>query len=129
AVARATSDLDRDANVNVKALGRTPPACAVKDPRAINACALAREGPLVIAFMATRSDRCIRQIDLLNGLQARFPSVRFIAIAIRGGRSDLMKLVLSHGWTLPVGYDRDGAVANAYAVAVCPTITFARRGG
>jgi hypothetical protein len=30
---------------------------------------------------------------------------------------------------MPVGYDHDGAVSNAYAVAVCPTITFARRGG
>ena len=32
-------------------------------------------------------------------------------------------------WRLPVGWDRDGAVANAYAVAVCPAITLARRGG
>jgi hypothetical protein len=30
---------------------------------------------------------------------------------------------------MPVGYDHDGAVTNAYAVAICPTITFARRGG
>ena len=33
------------------------------------------------------------------------------------------------GWGLPVGHDQDGAVSNAYAVAVCPQITFARRGG
>ena len=33
------------------------------------------------------------------------------------------------GWGLPVGYDHDGAVANAYAVAICPTITFAGRNG
>ena len=32
-------------------------------------------------------------------------------------------------WRLPVGYDHDGAVSNAYAVAICPTITFAGRGG
>ena len=30
---------------------------------------------------------------------------------------------------MPVAYDRDGAVSNAYAIAVCPTITFARKGG
>ena len=30
---------------------------------------------------------------------------------------------------LPVGYDHDGAVANQYAVVVCPTITFVGRGG
>ena len=34
-----------------------------------------------------------------------------------------------HGWDLPVGHDRDGAVANAYAVAVCPQITFVARDG
>ncbi len=28
-----------------------------------------------------------------------------------------------------MAYDRDGAVSNTYAIAVCPTITFARRGG
>jgi hypothetical protein len=30
---------------------------------------------------------------------------------------------------VPVGYDRDGAVANLYDVAVCPTVTFAYPGG
>ena len=35
------------------------------------------------------------------------------------------------GSDLPVGYDHDGAVANEYAVVVCPTITYvrARRAG
>ena len=32
-------------------------------------------------------------------------------------------------WRLPVGHDRDGAVANAYAVAICPVVTLAARGG
>ena len=31
--------------------------------------------------------------------------------------------------SLPVGYDHDGAVANEYAVVVCPTLTFVARGG
>ena len=30
---------------------------------------------------------------------------------------------------MPVGYDHDGAVSNAYAVAICPTITFAGSNG
>jgi hypothetical protein len=30
---------------------------------------------------------------------------------------------------LPVGYDHDGAVASIYGIAICPTVTFARRGG
>jgi hypothetical protein len=39
------------------------------------------------------------------------------------------RTVRERGWTLPVAHDADGAVANAYAVAICPTITFAHRGG
>ena len=31
----------------------------------------------------------------------------------------------SHRWRFAVGWDRDGAVANLYGVAVCPHITFA----
>jgi hypothetical protein len=50
-------------------------------------------------------------------------------VAIRGDRGDLRKLVGDHGWRIPIGYDRDGALSNAYHVQVCPQITFARRGG
>ena len=44
--------------------------------------------------------------------------MRADAAAARGLRS-----------TLPVGYDHDGAVANEYAVVICPTITYVRAGG
>ena len=30
---------------------------------------------------------------------------------------------------MPVGFDHDAAVTNLYAVAVCPLVTFAGRGG
>ena len=55
--------------------------------------------------------------------------MQFAAVAIRGSRDALRRRVRDRGWRLPVGHDRDGAVANEYAVAVCPTITLARRGG
>ena len=58
-----------------------------------------------------------------------YPRISFAAVAIRGDRKDLQKLIRERGWTLPVGWDRDGGVANAYAVAVCPTVTFAYQGG
>ena len=48
---------------------------------------------------------------------------------MRGKRKDVRRIVRERHWGMPVGYDHDGAVSNAYAVAVCPTITFARRGG
>ena len=78
---------------------------------------------------AALGGRCERQIDALDAARARrFPDVR-----VRGGRDPrrprraLRTAIRKRGWRLPVAYDHDGAVANAYAVAVCPTITFARQ--
>jgi hypothetical protein len=83
----------------------------------------------VLAFFATRSQRCERQVDVLERVRRRFPGVGFAAVSVRGDRGDVRRLVRERGWGMAVGYDHDGAVSNAYAVAVCPTITFARRGG
>jgi hypothetical protein len=50
-------------------------------------------------------------------------------VAIRGSRDDIGAAVARNGWRMPIAWDRDGAVANEYAVSVCPTVTLARRGG
>ena len=105
------------------------PACSVRGPGILNSCQLAERGPVVLAFVAARSDTCDRQIDVLQSLRGRYPDVQFAAVAIRGNRDDLRALIRRRGWTLPVAYDRDGGVANAFAVAICPTVTFAYRGG
>ena len=55
--------------------------------------------------------------------------MRFAAVSVRGDHEALRRTVRERGWRLPVGYDHDGAVANLYGVAVCPTVTFAARGG
>ena len=125
----ATSDLNGDANVLVKASKGVPKACDVRGPDIVNSCQLAEAGPSVLAFLVTRSRECIDAVDALDRLRPRFPGVQFAAVAIRGDRGAVRQLVRRRGWELPVAYDRDGAVANAYAIAVCPTITFARRGG
>ena len=39
------------------------------------------------------------------------------------------EIVREHGWTIPVGWDRDGAVSNLYRVGGCPTVAFAYPGG
>jgi len=122
AVPLALSDLEGDANVSED-------ACAVRGADVLNVCELAERGPVVLAFFAEPSERCDAEIDLLDRLRPRYPEVQFAAVAIRGGRDDLRRRVGERGWELPVGHDRDGAVANVYAVAVCPTITFAARGG
>jgi hypothetical protein len=125
----ATSSLQGDANVRVRGSDGHPPACAVRGPDVLNSCALAERGPVVLAFFITRSRACLDEVDVLNRLRERFPRVGFAAVAIRGARADVRADVRSRGWRLPVGWDHDGAVANAYAISVCPTITLARRGG
>jgi hypothetical protein len=132
AVPTATGRLDGDANLATRSgegqAGHVP-ACAVRGPDVLNGCALRDAGPVVLAFFTTRNRECIDQVDVLNRARARLPGVQLAAIAIRGDRDDLRKLVSDHGWTIPVGYDRDGALSNAYHVQVCPQITFARPGG
>ena len=123
AVPLATSKLQGDAQVD------PDKACGVRGGDILNSCQLAERGPVVLAFFATRSSRCERQIDVLERVRRRFPDVGFAAVSVRGDRGEVRKAVRRRQWRLPVGYDHDGAVSNAYAVAVCPTITFARRGG
>jgi len=38
-------------------------------------------------------------------------------------------LIEEHGWKVPAGYDRDGAVSNIYRVGGCPTFIYVRKGG
>jgi hypothetical protein len=125
----ATSALQGDANVRVRGSEGHPAACAVRGPDVVNSCALAERGPVVLAFFITRSQRCLDEVDAVDRLRARFPRVGFAAVAVRGARADVRTDVRRRGWGLPVAWDHDGAVANAYAIAICPTIVLARRGG
>lgn len=104
-------------------------ACQVRLPDVLNSCALAERGPVALAFVATRSDRCEEQVDVMERVRSRFPRVQFAAVSVRGDRAALRETIRERGWTLPVAHDANGAVSNTYAVALCPTITFARRGG
>jgi len=123
AVPLALSNLEGDAQVD------PAKACKVRGPRVLNSCQLAERGPVAIAFFATKSDRCERQIDTVERVRRRFPDIGFAAVSVRGDRKEVRRQTRERGWGMPVGYDHDGAVTNAYAVAVCPTITFAEKGG
>jgi hypothetical protein len=132
AVPLATSAVDGDANVATRAgegqAGRRA-ACTVRGAGIVNGCALHEAGPVVLAFFVVRSRDCVAELDVMQRAQGQLPGVRFAAIAVRGDRDDLRAIIRRHGWTFPVGYDRDGALSNAYHVQVCPQLTFARRGG
>jgi len=128
----ALSGLDGDANLATKpGQGQQGdrPACEVRGADVLNSCQLAEKGPVAIAFVAARSEACDRQVDVLERVRPDYPDISFAAVGIRGDREDLRRTIRRRGWTLPVAWDRDGGVANAYAVAICPTVTFAYKGG
>jgi hypothetical protein len=117
-----------DANVATKAdqgAAGAKPACSVRGPQVLNSCELAEGGPFVLAFVFQPVARCRDQLPALQRVAARHPEVKFRVVAVRADALTARSLRS----TLPVGYDHDGAVANQYAVVVCPTITYVRAGG
>jgi hypothetical protein len=119
----ATSNLRGDANLSKPcSLGRFGAS-------AVNTCLLVRDAPLALAFFVPASSDCKRQVDVLQAVSRRFPSVRFAAVAVRASQAQTATLVRSHHWTIPVAYDRDGAVGDLYGVAICPLVELAARGG
>jgi AhpC/TSA family len=121
----AGSSLRGDANVN--------PPCSIldHDPRALNVCLLAQRGPVVLALFVTGSAACVREVDTLQAVSSRFRGtpVQFAAVAVRTGPSQARAELRTHRWTIPVAYDRDGAVGALYGAAVCPLVELAGRGG
>ena len=103
------------------------PACEVRRPDVLNSCQLAERGPVVLAFVFEPVRACRKQLGVLDRVRARHPDVAFAAVDVRADGASARRF--ARGLTLPVGYDRDAAVADEYAVVVCPTIVFARRGG
>lgn len=105
------------------------PACRVDLPEAIRVCDLF-DRPLVISFWFGKGDECIEQQDLVERVYRRYRGeVGFLSLDIRDDRDTLRDLIRQRGWTMPVGYDRDGAVASLYGVGGCPTFAYAYPGG
>jgi len=101
------------------------PACEVRGPEVVNTCELAEGGPFVLAFLFHPVARCVDQIPVLERVAARHRDVKFRIVAVRADAAQAKSLQSN----LPVGYDHDGAVANEYAVVICPTITYVGRRG
>ena len=118
----ASSALDRDAN--------TRPRCdpAHPNPDALNVCG---RSALALGLFVAGSTRCEQEVDTLQAVARRFAGrgVQFAAVAVSSGYSRTAALVRSRRWTIPVAYDRDGAIAGEYDVALCPMVELAYRGG
>jgi hypothetical protein len=128
----ARGTLNGDVNVATRAdegtAGRIP-ACAVREPGALNVCELYRGRPLVLALFVEASS-CPDVLGRMQALAGAFPTVSFAAVAIKGERGSLLALMHKHGLTsVQVGIDRDGVLAGLYKVASCPQVSFVLPGG
>ena len=52
-----------------------------------------------------------------------------MSVNIRDDIDEVRQIAEERGWTVPVGWDRDGAVSNTYRVGLCPTMALALPGG
>jgi hypothetical protein len=109
------------------AAGRVP-ACEERGPQILNVCQLYEQGPVVLALFVDAGS-CPAVLSDLQALAPSFPGIRFAAVAIKGDRAQLRRLIRSRGLRLPVGIDSDGRLVALYKVASCPQVTFAYPGG
>ena len=139
AVPAASGKLEGDANIYQDDCGSSSlpcsedpprvPACQITVPGAIRVCDLF-DRPLVISFWFGTENRCERQQSVVSAVAARYRGrVNFLSLDVLDSRESAGELVREQGWTMPVGFDRDGAVAALYRIALCPTFAYAYPGG
>ncbi|HVD41841.1 MAG TPA: hypothetical protein VNC16_12665 [Solirubrobacterales bacterium] len=105
------------------------PTCRIDTPEAIRVCDLF-DRPLVISFWFSKGDGCVAQQDLVERVYRRYRGrVDFLSLDIRDDRDTLRDLIQQRGWTMPVGYDHDGAVGSLYGIGGCPTFAYVYPGG
>lgn len=108
---------------------RRTPACRVGGADVIRVCDLF-DRPSVISFWFAEGGECADQQDVVEREYARYRGrVSFLSLDVRDDRDTVRDLIRRHRWTMPVGYDRDGAVASLYRVGGCPTFAYVYPGG
>ncbi len=139
AVPAAAGQLEGDANVAQDDCGSGAIPCP-EDPPREPACRLTTAGalrvcdyfdkPLVLSFWFSEGGGCVAQQDVVDRVYQRYRGrVNFLSLDVRDDRGTVRELIAEHGWQMPVGFDRDGAVAALYRVGGCPTFAYAYPGG
>jgi hypothetical protein len=139
AVPAASGHLEGDANIYQDDCGSSSLPCSEHPPRA-PACQITTAGairvcdlfdrPLVISFWFGSENRCERQQGVVSSVAERYRGrVNFLSLDVLDSRESVGELVREQGWQMPVGFDRDGAVAALYRIALCPTFAYAYPGG
>jgi hypothetical protein len=101
----------------------------VRAPGAIRVCDFF-DRPLVISFWFSKGGNCVDQQDVVSRVYSRYRGrVGFLSLDIRDDRDTVRDLIRQRSWKMPVGYDRDGAVASLYRVGGCPTFAYVYPGG
>jgi hypothetical protein len=131
AVPLALGEVNGDADIATRAdkgeAGKRP-ACSVRGMGILNVCELYEQGPVVLALFVD-SGSCPRTLSELQELAPAFPGVRFAGVALKGERGQLRRLMRARKLSIPIGFDRDGALAALYKVVSCSQVTFAYPGG
>jgi hypothetical protein len=123
-----SGDVNVATHANEGAAGNTP-ACAVRGAGVLNVCELYERGPVVLALFVD-ADSCPAVLKDMDALAGTFPGVSFAAVAIKGERGSLRRLIRERGLTnVAVGFDSDGVLASMYRLASCPQLTFVLPGG
>jgi hypothetical protein len=140
AVPDAAGPLEGDANIAQDDCGssaipcpETPPrhpACEIRTRGAIRICDLF-DRPLVLSFWFTKGGgNCAAQQDAVDAVYRRYRGeVNFLSLDVRDDRGTVRELIRRNRWKMPVGFDRDGAVASLYRVGGCPTFAYVYPGG
>ncbi len=128
----ATGTVNGDADIATRAnegsAGRTP-ACAERGAGILNVCELYERGPVVLALFVDAGS-CPAVLGEMQALAREFPDVGFAAVAIKGERGPLRKLIAGRGLTsVQVGLDSDGVLAGLYKLLSCPQVSFVLPGG
>jgi hypothetical protein len=84
----------------------------------------------MISFWFSKGGNCVDQQDVVSRVYSRYRGrVNFLSLDIRDDRDTVRDLIRQREWGMPVGYDRDGAVASLYRVGGCPTFAYVYPGG
>jgi hypothetical protein len=114
-------------HANDGAAGKVP-ACAERGLGILNICELYEQGPVVLALFVDAGS-CPQILSDMQTLAPAFPNVRFAAVAIKGGRGELLQLMAAKKLSIPIGFDSEGALAGLYKQVSCPQVSFAYPGG
>ena len=139
AVPAAAGSLEGDANVYQDDCGSSTLPCP-EDPPRVPACGISTRGairvcdlfdrPLVISFWFGTDNGCEREQNVVSAVARRYRGrVNFLSLDSLDSRDSVRELVREHRWAMPVGFDRDGAVAALFRIAACPTFAYAYPGG